>query len=431
MLLLAVLPTRLPAEQLKPHTLSLSSRKQITLSLPQGLTIDLAATGLHCPRFFAVAPDHRIFVADLHDRSDNRKGALYILDGWDPQTHVFAKVIPYLENLRNPNNLAFYTEPAQSGRPSQTWLYTALTDKLIRFRYNSGDLHPTSEPEILARYPDFGLSYKYGGWHLTRTVAFAHLHGSTRLYVTVGSSCNACREKEPIRASLTVMDPDGRNQHIVGQGLRNAVDLRYIPEIDAGALFATNMGADHLGDESPEDTFFELDSNTHAGPANNPARPANFGWPTCFFLRGTSHPDPSISHRSPGQKVPNAQIGPPPTQFNCSEVPPAYATFRAHSSPLGFEFFAADNRLLADTFLVALHGPSHTRIGSGYRVVRLSADQRRPEDLLLGFLAQENGRALVRGRPCGILRTAPDSFLLSDDLNGVIYLIHPSSAPPH
>ncbi len=417
-----------PAQPLLPHTLSLpvSSRKparQITLSLPPDLTVNLAATGLHCPRFFALSPDHRIFVADLYNRSDNSKGALYILDGWNPATQSFSTVIPYLKNLRNPNNLAFYTDPT-----GQSWLYTALTDRLIRFRYNFGDTHPSSPPEILARYPDYGLSYKYGGWHLTRTVAFAQLHGVTRLYVTVGSSCNACQEKEPVRASLTVMDPDGRNGHILASGLRNAVDLRYLPDVDRGALFATNMGADHLGPHSPEDTFLELDSNARPGPANDPAKPASFGWPTCYSLGGLPHPDPSVSHPQPGQHILNAHPGPPPPQMDCKQVAPPYTTIPAHSSPLGLEYFAADNKLLAGSFLVALHGPSHPRIGTGYRVVQFSPADRRPRDLMLGFLAEESGRTLVKGRPCGILRTGPDSFLLSDDLNGVVYFIHPTKS---
>ncbi len=422
-LLLACLSCTLTAQQLTPHTLSLPKQKQITLSLPQGLTVDLAATGLHCPRFFAVSPDHRIFVADLYDRSDNSKGALYILDGWNPQTHTFAQVTPYLEHLRNPNNLAFYTDPS-----GQTWLYTALTDKLIRLRYKAGDIHPTSAPEVLASFPDYGLSYKYGGWHLTRTVAFANLHGATHLYVTVGSSCNACLEKEPIRASLTVMDPDGRNQHLLAQGLRNAVDLHFIPEIDGGALFATNMGADHLGDHSPEDTFIELDSNAHLGPANDPAKPANFGWPTCFVLGGKPHADPAVSNPKPGQQTLNAHAGPPPPQIDCSSVAPIYTSFLAHSSPLGLEYFAGDNKLLANSFLVALHGPSHTRIGTGYRVVHFTPGARHPENVVLGFLVQEDGKPVVKGRPCGILRTAEDSFLLTDDLNGAVYFIHPAAA---
>ncbi len=426
-LLLTLFPTSLLGQQLTPHTLTLPKQKQITLDLPQELTIDLAATGLHCPRFLAVSPDHRIFVADLHDRTDNSKGGLYILECWNPTTHTFASVTPYIENLRNPNNVAFYTDPAQPGKPAQTWLYTALTDRLIRFRYKPGDTHPTSAPEVLARFPDYGLSYKYGGWHLTRTVAFAQLHGATRLYVTVGSSCNACLEKEPVRASLTVMDPDGRNQHIVAGGLRNAVDLHYIPQLDGGALFATNMGADHLGDHSPEDTFFELDTNAHPGPSNNPAHPANYGWPTCYFLNGTPHPDPSVSDPKPGQPILNAQPGPPPPQFDCSRVPVAYTTFLAHSSPLGLEYFGANNKLLANTFLVALHGPSHTRIGTGYRVVRFSPSARHPQNLILGFLTERNGRPAVVGRPCGLLHLDSDTFLLTDDLNGVIYYVHPAA----
>ncbi len=423
-LLSLLIPIASAAQQ--SHTLDLPAfaakpARQITLTLPHDLAINIAASGLHCPRFFAIAPDNRIFVADLYNRSDNTRGALYILDGWNSQTRTFARVIPYLQNLRNPNNIAFYTDPA-----GQTWLYTALTDKLIRFRYHAGDTQPSSPPEVLAHFPDYGLGYKYGGWHLTRTVAFAKLHGATRLYVTVGSSCNACREKEAIRATLSVMNPDGSDQHIVAQGLRNAVDLHYVPQIDGGALFATNMGADHLGDHSPEDTFLELDSNAHPGPANNPAEPANYGWPTCYFLGGTSHPDPIVSNPQPGQHILNAQPGPPPPQFDCSKVSPAYTTFLAHSSPLGLEYFGRDNKLLADSFLVALHGPSHARIGTGYRVVRFSPTDRRPQNLILGFLVQQNGRTTVKGRPCGLLRIGPDSLLLTDDLNGVIYSIHPS-----
>ena len=422
--LLTLLPGTIAAQQLVPHTLSLPRGKQITLSLPGNLTIDVAATGLHCPRFFAESPDHRIFVADLYDRSDNTKGAIYILDGWDPATHRFARVIPYLQNLRNPNNIAFYTEPAPDRKPGQTWIYTAVTDKLVRFRYQAGDTHPTSPPEVLAHYPDYGLSYKYGGWHLTRTVAIARLHGETRVFVTVGSSCNACLEKEPIRASLSVMDPDGKNQQIIATGLRNSVDLRYIAELDGGALFGTNMGADHLGDQSPEDTFFEFDSNAHRGPANTSEVPS-YGWPTCFFLGGLVHPDQSISKPRPGEPVVNAQPGPAPPQLDCSRVPPAYTTFAPHSSPLGFEFFGHEDSFLANTFLVALHGASHLHIGSGYRVVRFSAEHRRPEDFITGFITELKGRASVKGRPCGLLRIGSDSFLLSDDVNGIVYLIHP------
>ena len=106
--------------QTQPHTLSYASGKTITLSLPAALDINIAASGIKRARFFAQAPDGRIFVTSMYNLADNTRGAIYILDGWDAQTHTFARVIPYLQHLRNPNNLAFYTDEAK-----QTWLYLA------------------------------------------------------------------------------------------------------------------------------------------------------------------------------------------------------------------------------------------------------------------------------------------------------------------
>jgi glucose/arabinose dehydrogenase len=446
-LLLIAVSALAPAQTaLKPHTLHLANGKRITLSLPAAFDINVAAQGMRRVRFMAESPDHRIFATDMYSLEDNTHGAIYILNGWNPRTHTFSSRTTYLKDLRNPNNVAFYTDPS-----GQSWLYTTLTDRLLRYKYNPGDNAPTSAPQVLARYPDYGLNYKYGGWHLTRTVAFAPLHGQTRLYVTVGSSCNACLEKEPIRATLSVMDPDGKHQQILAHGLRNAVDMTFVPSIDGGALFATNMGDDHLGDRAPEDTFFEMDSNLH------PAAPgSNYGWPTCYFEHGVVHPDPVVSHADLNRSV-FPPIGPTPPQFDCTRVPPAYTTFTPHASPLGVAFFDTSSHLLANTFLVALHGAGKPHIGTGYRVVRFTPASRHPQNFLLGFQIQGkvagkindkvpgkvtgkiNSKAegevtggvqgrvpnIVIGRPCGILQTAPDSFLLTDDVNGVIYSIHP------
>jgi glucose/arabinose dehydrogenase len=436
------------AQTLTPHTIHLADGRTLSLNLPDQLAIDVAAQGLRRIRFLAVSPDHRVFVTDMYNLADNSLGKLYILEGWNERTHTFGRKITYLDHLRNPNNVAFYTDPGTG----QSWLYLPLTDRLERFRYSPGDNAPTAAPEVLARYPDYGLNYKYGGWHLTRTVAFATLQGHTRLFVSVGSSCNACQEKEPIRASLQMMDPDGKHQGIVAKGLRNAVGLAFFPELDGGGLFATNMGADHLGDDEPEDTFFELDSNSPAGTlalqvnfnfSNElssgvdgkptirggnetlPA-PADYGWPTCYFSDGKAHADPLISAPKATDHIfPAPPAGPPPRQINCGKVPAAYTTFAAHSSPLGLEYFDSTNRILKDTFLVALHGAGHPKIGTGYRIVRFTPARREPEDFITGFLLTEAGKPAVKGRPCGLLRIGPDSFLLTDDLDGVIYSIHP------
>jgi glucose/arabinose dehydrogenase len=404
------------AQQLTPHPIQLANGKTLTLNLPANFTINVAAQGMKRLRFLTQSPDHRIFATDMHDLGDNTLGKVYILDGWNEKTGKFARIVTYLDHLRNPNNVAFYTEPADNGQAAQSWLYLPLTDRLLRYKYKAGDNAPTEPPQVLAHYPDYGLNYKYGGWHLTRTITFANLHGRTRLYVTVGSSCDACNEKEEIRATLTVMDPDGSHQEILARGLRNAVGMEYVSAIDNGALFASNMGSDHLGNSDPNDTFFELDSNANPMPPGS-----NYGWPTCYFSNGHPRPDPLISDPKPTDHVvPAPPAGPPPPQFDCARVPAAYTTFAAHSSPLGLEYFDSSNTALPDSFLVALHGASHTEIGTGYRVARFSTTDRVPKDFITGFLVQSK----VQGRPCGILRIGPDAFLLTDDFNGIIFYVH-------
>jgi glucose/arabinose dehydrogenase len=435
-----------------PHTLTYAPGKQITLSLPDPFNINIAASGLKRVRFFAKAPDGRIFVTSMHDLSDNRIGSVYILEGWDEQSHKYTRTTRYLDHLRNPNNLAFYTDPAST----QSWLYLPLTHRLVRYKYSAGDTAPTSPPETLIHFPDYGLHYKYGGWHLTRTVALATTNGTTRLFVAVGSSCNYCQEDEVLRASVVSMDPDGKNQRLEAQGLRNAVDIQQMPEIDNGAIFATNMGDDHLGDKLPEDTFVQLAINASPAP--------NYGWPACYFADGEpvldKTPLPTLNDaRAAGKAAPkpagndsvygeqkdvaaagtnltagggrhavdpNANLGKTPaTLKSCDKVPPAWTTFAAHSSPLGFAYFGKQDSALGETFLVALHGASHPHIGTGYKVVRFTAADRKPSDFITGFLTTNNRKPLVHGRPCAILRLAPDTFLLSDDYLGLVYYVHP------
>jgi glucose/arabinose dehydrogenase len=331
----------------------------------------------------AESPDGRLFVTDMHDLTDNRKGAVYVLEGFDSSTGSFAKVTQYLSRLRNPNSLAFHTDER-----GVEWLYLALTDRLLRFRYTAGEPAPTSAPEVLATFPDYGLNYKYGGWHLTRTIAF----GPTgKLYVSVGSSCNACVEREEVRASVLEMDADGRNRKLYARGLRNAVGLRWA----GGRLFATDMGADHLGKDRPADTMYQLREG------------ADYGWPFCYQSGSKVLPDPEFNPR--GRKRP------------CREVPSALAAFDAHSAPLGLEHFDREAPdLLRDSFLVALHGSTNKRVGRGYKVVRVPEGGGAPSDFITGFLRAGK----VNGRPADIYRFGERGFLLTDDRAGVVYYVY-------
>ena len=376
-----VIAANAQSRALTPHRITLANGRSFTLSLRDGFDIAVAAQGLKRVRFMAKSPDNRIFVTDMYNLTDNKRGVVYILDEFDPTTKRFRKVTQFMSGLRNPNSVAFYRDTTGTD-----WFYLALTDRLVRYRYERGSTKPTGEPEVLATFPDYGLAYKYGGWHLTRTIAIG---ANNKIYVSVGSSCNACEEKEDVRASILEMDPDGKNRRHFARGLRNAVGLRWFD----GQIVVTNMGADHLGLDRPEDTMGVIKDGT------------NYGWPYCFQSGAKMFADPKLN--------------PSGSKFDCKRAPALTTRLGAHTAPLGFEYFESLNsRDLTGAFLIALHGSTNKRIGRGYKVVRVDAKRSRPEDFITGFLQNR----IVNGRPCDIFRFG-DGFLLTDDKAGVIYYV--------
>ncbi len=209
--------------KLVPNKISLKDGREFSLNLPPDYEIIPAAEGLNRVRFFARSPDNRIFVTDLFDTSDNRKGAIYILDEWNEKTGKFGKVVPYLKNLRNPNSVAFYTD-----KQGQDWIYIAETDKLTRRKFVRNSTMASAVIETLAKFPDYGLKYKYGGWHMTRTIVFSP---AGKLYVSVGTSCDLCEEKKKerdIRGVILEMNPDGSSRRVFVKNIKNAVGLKWI-----------------------------------------------------------------------------------------------------------------------------------------------------------------------------------------------------------
>lgn len=364
---------------LMPQKVTTKAGKTFSLNLPAEFEVIPAAEGLKRVRFFAKAPDGRIFVTDMYNLTDNKRGVVYILDGWNETTGKFSKVIPYLTGLHNPNSVQFYRDGQ-----GIDWIYIAETGKLTRRKFTLGETQPTdARPQTLATFPDYGLSYKYGGWHLTRTIAFAP---NGKMYVSVGSSCNSCEEKEEVRATVLEMNPDGSNQRVYAKGLRNAVSIKWV----ANNLFATNQGSDHLGLQKPDETFYALREG------------ADYGWPYCHSSNGKIFADPKLKRRS-----------------GCAGVTAAYAFFPARSSALGFDYFDSTSPSpIKDAFLVSLHGSTNKAIGHGYKIAIMRKGQGL-QDLVTGFLV----KGVINGRPCDIMRLGPDSFLFTDDNKGIVYLV--------
>jgi len=366
--------------RLIPQKVILKNGKSFNLNLPANFEITPAAEGLKRVRFFAKAPDGRIFVTDMYNLTDNKRGVIYILDGWNERTGKFGRVVPYMTGLHNPNSVQFYRDAS-----GQDWIYIAETGKLTRRRFTSSEEKPTdTHPQTLATFPDYGLSYKYGGWHLTRTIAFTP---NGKLYVSVGSSCNSCVEQENVRATVLEMNPDGSGQRIFARGLRNAVGLKWV----ANALWATNQGSDHLGIQKPDETFYALKDG------------ADYGWPYCHSSNGKIFSDPKLKRRE-----------------GCANVTAPYSFFPARSSALGFDYFdeASSPDLIKNAFLVSLHGSTNKAIGHGYKIVIMRKGEKL-QDFITGFLQ----KGVVNGRLCDILKLGPESFLFTDDNKGIVYFV--------
>ena len=368
--------------KLQEHSIHLKKKVAFSLKIPESYNISVAAEALERPRFFAKSPDERLFLTDMHDRSDNKLGKILILENWDPKEKRFEKITTYLDSLHNPNQVAFYTDN------DVHYLYVAETGKLSYYIYKPGDIKPSSSPIVIATFPDHGLDYKYGGWHLTRSLAFHN----KKLYISVGSSCDACIEAEEIRATIVEMDPDGRNQRIYASGIRNAVGIKWIND----KLWVTHMGRDNRGPDKPEELFHTIAENGF------------YGWPYYFQYKKKIFADTAFIK------------SPKPAHVKIPLLSPY--SFKAHSAPLGFEFFSNfRDTSLNNSFLVALHGSTSVWRQRGNAIAQVLPNGTYRE-IITGFLQgkTENRRF---GRPCDIIQWDNNSFFITDDKHGVIYYV--------
>ena len=373
----------LPTIELAPQTVTFNDGTEVTYKIAKPFEIAVAAEDLGKARFMTMSPDGRLFVPDMVDYNLSREGKIFILEDFDETTHQFKTRTTYLFGLRGPNNVAFYRD-----KNGNSWIYITLTEHLVRYPYNAGDMKPSGDAEVIARFPNQQSPGVTGVvWHITRTVFFVN----DTLYVSVGSGCNVCEEAEgDMRAMILAMDPDGKNVRVYADGLKNAVGLEWAN----GSLYATENGVDHLGADAPNDLMYKITEGEH------------YGWPYCYELDRVKHEEVGYDW----QREP----------VECEEIPLSFVSFEPHSAPLGLEYFEHAYPMLEGTFLVALQGSWQPEIGNGYQVVRVTNDGRY-EVFIDGFQAEDKERY---GLPVHILQKDENSFFVTDDFNGRLYYVY-------
>jgi glucose/arabinose dehydrogenase len=266
------------------------------------------------------------------------------------------------------------------------WLYVAERTAVGRAKFDAVAGRVTGSYERILT----GLTTD--GFHQTKTIGFGP---DGWLYLAQGSSCNVCIEKDPRRATMMRLRPDGSDAEVIATGLRNSVGFDWAPW--DGGLYATDNGRDLLGDDLPPDELNRIEAGRF------------YGWP---YVHGYGLPDPEFGGRYTGDAAPTNPVH----------------GFRPHNAPLGIHFVRTA-RLPAGferAALVALHGSWNRKTPDGYKVVALrwredgSIDE---SDFLTGFLGPDG----IIGRPAFVTEGPDGAIYVSDDYAGVIYRV--SAAP--
>ncbi len=333
------------------------------VNLPPGFTISVFASDLGSPRYLTLDPSGTLLVSVP---SQGRVVALLDRAGGGK-----ADALTVVEGLDRPHGLAW-----KDGN-----LYIAETGRVLRFHYDPASRKATGATVIVPGLPR-------GGSHWTRTIAFGP---DGRLYVSVGSSCNVCREQDGRRAAILRYNADGSGEELFATGMRNAVGLAFAPT--TGVLWAAVNERDWRGDDLPPDYITEVKAHGF------------YGWPDCMVVRGRALVDERFGRSE-----------------RCPTVTPPTVEIQAHSAPLGLAFYTGRQFPAAyhgDLF-VAYHGSWNRSVPTGYKVVRVRFNGGKPtgvvEDFATGWL--HDGRVL--GRPVDLIVGRDGALYLSDDLAGQV-----------
>lgn len=238
------------------------------------------------------------------------------------------------------------------------------------------------------------------GQHPNRVLAFGP---DGMLYISIGSTCNACNESNPENATMLRVSPDGKSRVIFASGLRNTIGYDWNPT--TGELWGLDHGIDFLGDEVQPEELNKLEMGKQ------------YGWPHVFADGGLNP-----------QSTPAGGIT--KEQWKAQSVPMVMG-YTAHAAPMQFKFYTASafpEEYRGDAF-ATMRGSWNRKPASGYEIVRIHFENGEPksiEPFVTGFLT--DGGTTHIARPVGLAIAKDGSLLMADDANGMIYRVAYSGA---
>ncbi|MBI5238442.1 MAG: PQQ-dependent sugar dehydrogenase, partial [Deltaproteobacteria bacterium] len=237
----------------------------MSLDAPPGFKVSLFASNLGGVRMMAESSDGVIYAAVPSE------GAVIALPDRDHDGVADSKVI-FASGLNKPHSMVFIgapsttldtkalevTEAVSSKVVLGAQILVAETGALVLLKDTDNDMKADVIKIISTDLPE-------GGGHWTRTVAAGP---DGYLYVSAGSSCNACEEKDQRRAAVLRFKPEGGKAEVFAKGLRNSVGIAFEP--NTKELWGVDNGADWLGENLPPEEL------------NRIVKGGDYGWPYCY-----------------------------------------------------------------------------------------------------------------------------------------------------
>lgn len=359
------------ANTFKPAKVPISPERVAALQAPAGFTVSTFATGLRNARILAVAPNGTVYLS----RRD--QGDILMLRDIDGDGRADGAPVQ-VANRPNAHGLAI-----KDGK-----LYVATVKEIFVADIQAdGTLGPLTM--LIGDLPD-------GGQHPNRTIAFGP---DGMLYISVGSTCNACNETNPESATLLRASPDGKQRSIFATGLRNTIGFGWHPA--TGELWGMDHGIDYLGDGIQPEELNRIELGKQ------------YGWPHVWGVDGinpASTPPGEISK----------------AQWLASSTPMVMG-YTAHAAPMQMVFYPQGGSFPADysgDAFTTMRGSWNRVPASGYEIARIRFDRGQPvgiEPFVTGFLT--DGGTTHIARPVGLALNPDGSLLMADDANGTIYRI--------
>ncbi|RRB04938.1 PQQ-dependent sugar dehydrogenase [Larkinella rosea] len=355
----------------EPALVDATDERVAQLKVPTGFHIAKFADQLKKPRMLAVSASGNVYV------TSREAGTVTLLrdtngDGKADQTEVVADI------------KAVHGITIHEGK-----MYLVTVKEVYRADIN-GDGTLGSRQLLINNLPD-------GGQHPNRTIGFGP---DGLMYLTVGSTCNACAEPNAENATILRANADGTSRIIYASGLRNTIGFGWHPQTNE--LWGLDHGIDWLGDEQQKEELNQIKQG------------AFYGWP---YIYGDGNYNP---HPRPMGDTTYAQI-------LAKTTLPGFS-YEAHAAPMGLVFYQGTSGGFPAEYqndaLATMRGSWNRTKPSGYKVVRVHFENGKPvriDDFVTGFLVNDN-RAQF-GRPVGIATLPDGSLLFTDDNNGVIYRV--------